>query len=263
MILNLTLALPESRKLCKIKGMRQISTFIYDQSEFDIRCEWGMGGVTHLLPHSEVFIIVDVLSFSTSVDIAFGNGAIVFPYQWKDESAADYAASLGAMLAGAGPENSHGYSLSPASLVGIPAGTRLVLPSPNGATLSLATGKIPTFAGCLRNAKAVAKMAQNMGRRISVVPAGEKWEDGSMRPAIEDLIGAGAIITELEGRRSPEAEVAEAAYLALRSKLFDKLRNCSSGKELVNRGRAKDVELAAALNKSGCAPVLNDGAYRT
>jgi hypothetical protein len=32
-------------------------------------------------------MIVDVLSFSTSGKIATNNGAIIFPYKWKDESA--------------------------------------------------------------------------------------------------------------------------------------------------------------------------------
>jgi hypothetical protein len=56
---------------------------IFDQSEFDLRCEWGDRGVTHLAPISDVVVIVDVLSFSTSVEIATNNGAIIFPYEWK------------------------------------------------------------------------------------------------------------------------------------------------------------------------------------
>ena len=82
------------------------------------------------------------------------------------------------------------------------------MPSPNGATLSLATGDRPTFAGCLRNARAVAQALQRYGRRIGVVPAGERCKDGSLRPAVEDLLGAGAIIQHLPGTRSLEATVA-------------------------------------------------------
>lgn len=40
---------------------------IYDQSEFDLRCEWGAQGVSQLASISDVVIIVDVLSFSTCV----------------------------------------------------------------------------------------------------------------------------------------------------------------------------------------------------
>lgn len=234
---------------------------IFDQHEFDIRCEWGAAGIEQLAPHSDAIIIVDVLSFSTCVDIAVSRGAVVYPYRWRDERAYDYAKSLGALVA-AGRRTASGYSLSPASLLDIPAGTPLVLPSPNGATLSLATGAVPTFAGCLRNARAVAHAAQQVGARIGVIPAGERWPDGSLRPALEDLIGAGAIIHHLAGTRSPETAAAEAVFLRFRDNLAGCLRQCSSGKELLDRGFEPDVELAAALNQSDCAPILADGAYR-
>ena len=63
----------------------------FDQSEFDIKCEWGREGVAQLSPCSNAIVIVDVLSFSTSVVVAVGNGAVVYPYQRRDESAAAYA----------------------------------------------------------------------------------------------------------------------------------------------------------------------------
>src|SRR5829696_5652950 len=183
----------------------------FDQHEYDIRCEWGEPGVAALAMHSDVIVIVDVLSFSTCVDIAVSNGAVIYPYPLQDDTAQDYAKSLGALLAVSRRSLADGYSLSPTSLLAIPAGTRLVLPSPNGATLSRATGDVPTIAGCLRNARAVANAAQALGQRISVVPAGERWPGGSLRPGIEDWIGAGAIIAHLDGFRSPEAELAVTA----------------------------------------------------
>lgn len=234
----------------------------YDQHEYDIRCEWGLAGISQLSSSSEVIVIVDVLSFSTSVDIAVGNGAIVYPYRGNEKSAASYAHSLQAVLAKFGRENSTGYSLSPASLMHIPEGTRLVLSSPNGASLSLATGTVPTFSGCLRNARTVAQAAQKIGTRIGIIPAGERWKDGSLRPALEDFIGAGAIINNLNGTCSPEAEAAKAIYLQMRATLTENLQRCSSGKELIGRSQAKDVELAAALNQSHSTPLLIDGAYR-
>ena len=107
----------------------------FDQQEFDIRCEWGAHGVAVLAPISDVVIIIDVLSFSTSVDVAVTQGAMVFPYRWRDDTAQAYAVSVGATLADPGRHPTR-YSLSPASLTGIPKGTRMVLPSPNGATLT-------------------------------------------------------------------------------------------------------------------------------
>ena len=71
----------------------------YQQADFDIRCEWGMPGIEKLSPVSKVAIVVDVVSFSTCVDIAVNNGALVFPYRWKDETAIEYAKSKNAVLA--------------------------------------------------------------------------------------------------------------------------------------------------------------------
>lgn len=65
----------------------------FDQAEFEVRCEWGEKGVAQLAPISDVVVIIDVLSFSTCIDIANSRGAIVFPYQWKDESAQTFAQS--------------------------------------------------------------------------------------------------------------------------------------------------------------------------
>lgn len=233
---------------------------IFNQSEFDLRCEWGQQGVIQLAPISDVVVIVDVLSFSTAVEIATNNGAIIFPYQWKDNSALDYAKSIKAELATKRTSNT-GYSLSPQSLTNISPQTKLVLPSPNGSSLTLLTGKTPTLAGCLRNCEAVARFTQNYGSKIAVIPAGEKWENNSLRPAFEDLIGSGAILSYLSGSLSPEAEAAVSVFNSFKNDLLDVLKKCSSGKELIARGFESDVELAAGVNVSDCVPVFTDNAY--
>ncbi|MFQ4143573.1 2-phosphosulfolactate phosphatase [Chlorogloeopsis sp. ULAP02] len=233
---------------------------IFDQEEFEIRCEWGTKGASQLAPISDIIIIVDVLSFSTATEIATNNGAIIYPYQWRDDSALEYAKSVQAELSKSRFAKD-GYSLSPASLTKIPVGTKLVIPSPNGSSLTLLTGKTPTIAGCLRNCEAVAKFAQKYGSKIAVIAAGEKWEDGSLRPAFEDLIGAGAILSFLNGNFSPEAETAVAAFNYFKKDLLAHLKNCSSGKELIAKGFEFDVELAAALNISDCIPWFSENAY--
>lgn len=234
----------------------------YEQAEYEIRCEWGLAGVEHLGPACDVVVVVDVLSFSTCVDVAVGRGATVYPYRWKDGSAGEFADRIGAVVAQ--PRRSAtGYSLSPASLMVIPKGTKLVLPSPNGSTLTLAAGDKPTLAGCLRNANAVASAAQELGKKILVVPAGERWPDGTLRPCVEDMVGAGAIVHHLSGTKSPEASIAEAAFLSVAHSLSETLSSCSSGRELIERDYTQDVELASQLNVSNCAPVMKDGAYCT
>lgn len=222
-------------------------------------CEWGEWGVQSLLSTADVLIIVDVLSFSTCVEIAVSRGATVWPYPWKDDSARQFARAKGALLAG---KRGDRYSLSPASLGDLPADSQLVLPSPNGAALSLATASKPTLCGCLRNASAVARAALHLGRHIAVIPAGERWPDDSLRPCFEDWIGAGAIIEHLPGERSPEAEAALAAWRSAQPRLPAGLRDCPSGRELIERGFPQDVEMAGEVNVSSCVPVLCEGAFR-
>ncbi|UBF26493.1 2-phosphosulfolactate phosphatase [Kovacikia minuta CCNUW1] len=207
---------------------------MFDQTEFDLRCEWGEQGVINLAPTSDAIVIVDVLSFSTCVEIATSRGAVIFPYRFQDGSALTYAQSVNALLAT--HQRGAGYSLSPSSLIQIPAGTRLVIPSPNGSTLTLLSGQTPTIAGCLRNGEAVARFAQTLGNRIAVIPAGERWREGSLRPAWEDWVGAGAILSHLQGSRSPEAEAAIVAFQHAKENLQTRLSQCGSGKELIARG---------------------------
>ncbi len=234
---------------------------VLSQDEFDVRCEWGEEGVRRLAPFCKVIVIVDVLSFSTCVAVAVERGARVYPYRFKDETAVAYAATLDALLAG--NREGGGYSLSPASLRDIPAGARLVLPSPNGATLTLLAGNTPVLAGSLRNATAVANAAMEFGGPIGVIAAGERWPDGLLRPALEDQLGAGAVIARLEGLKSPEARASEAAFMGARQEgLRRVLLESVSGRELVERGWESDVGIAAELDATVVVPRLIDGAYR-
>jgi 2-phosphosulfolactate phosphatase len=225
--------------------------------------EWGLQGARKFDGRVGALVVVDVLSFSTCVDIAVARGALVYPFGDGDSSAAALAAKArGAELAG--PRGSGvRFSLSPASLFSIEPGTRLVLPSPNGSAISAAARSTPVLAGCLRNARAVAERAAAISRGdgVAVIPAGERWPDGSLRPAIEDLLGSGAILHELGLPCSPEAEIALHAFQGGRSDLARLVRGCVSGQELIARGYPADVDAAVHLNVSDAAPLLIDGGY--
>ena len=239
------------------------------QLPFTVRFEWGLDGAMAVAPGAELAVVVDVLCFTTCVSVAVERGAEVFPYRWKDGTAAGFAAEQQAVLAGR--RGGKGVSLSPTSLRSASTLDRVVLPSPNGSALahSLA-GAVPrVVAVCLRNARATADWAaRNLppAAVIAVIAAGEKWPDGGLRPALEDQLGAGAFLAALPGHRragfSPEAGWAMDAFTAAEPRLGDTLLECSSGRELVFGGYQEDVEIAAELNRSTAVALLDDGAFR-
>jgi 2-phosphosulfolactate phosphatase len=224
-----------------------------------VALEWGPVGARTLAERSDVVVVVDVLSFSTAVTVAVERGAKVWPHT-GGESARQLARDIDAVLAGT--RSSHeGLTLSPASLLGVDRDTRLILPSPNGSSIAFTlNAEVPVVVGCLRNAKAVALALQEVDR-VAIVPAGESWSDGSLRPAYEDLVGAGAVIDRLVAANpqlelTPESEVAAMAFRSLRP-----LESCVSGLELVERGFAEDVAIAAEVDSSNVVPRLVEGRF--
>lgn len=254
----------------------------WDQADHEIRMEWGLAGARHLGRDALVVVVVDVLSFTTCVDVAVGRGATVHPYAWGAEGAAAFAERHGATLAVPRRYARPGeVSLSPASLRDADQLGAVVLPSPNGSTISamLASSGASVVAACLRNRAAVAAWvadrvttARARGEPVAVVavPAGERWPDDTLRPAVEDLWGVGAVIAALldagigtgSGTASPEAETAAAAYDVVADHLPDALAACGSGRELAGVGCAEDVAMAGELDVSAAVPVLRDRAYR-
>jgi 2-phosphosulfolactate phosphatase len=233
----------------------------FDQSGYTIRCEWGLHGIKALATDCDVLIVVDVLSFCTAVNIAVERGALVYPCVWDMDECADFAQQHNAELA---RKSGSTFSLSPQTLLSITSGTKLVLPSPNGSTLSLAVDSKPILAGCLRNASAVARVAQQLGDTIGIIAAGERWHSGEhspLRPSLEDMIGAGAIVRALTGTMSPDAEAMRAVYVQFQDRLLDYLESCGSGVELIRKGLGKDVLLSAELDISQTVPILRNGRY--
>ncbi len=237
----------------------------FEQTGFQLRCGWGPNGLRRLAPGADLVVVIDVLSFSTAVDVALGRGAVVLPYRWHDGSEENYATANDAVVASKSPTPGR-LSLRPSSLMEIEPGTRLVLPSPNGSALAFAAaeaGAERVVVGCLRNAGAVGRaIATSTADVVAVIAAGERWRGvtGPLRPAIEDLLGAGAILSAVAANRncsaSPEARVAMAAFVDAEPELGDRLKACGSGRELIDKGFPTDVDIAADLDVSEVVPTL-------
>jgi 2-phosphosulfolactate phosphatase len=271
---------------------------------YDVRFEWGLAGAAALAPSSSCLVVVDVLSFSTSVTVAVEAGTRVYPCAWRDETAAAFAREHQAELAVGRRAASDGrpWSLSPAALRRAPFTPRLVLPSPNGSAICASAaataggggggGGATVIAGCLRNAAAVGRFLHEHGRpgervlpgergrpgerdlpgesgalglgAVAVIAAGERWPDGSLRPALEDLLGAGAVIAALVGCGvrvlSPEAEAARACFEGT-ADIAAAVAGSVSGRELAGSGFGEDVAIAVESGSCPLVPVLADGAF--
>lgn len=229
-----------------------------------VHCEWGLAGVHALRDRVAAMIVVDVLSFCTAVDIGVSRGAIIYPFPHGDATAAEIRARRLGAVAASSHRAGDQLSLSPRSLQALGPKDKLLLPSPNGARLSLEGAGAMVLAASLRNATAVAEHARRLvgGADVAVIPAGERWPDGSLRPAVEDLLGAGAVIAALGGVCTAEAEVARRAFVASGGEVAGLVADSLSGRELSDRGFSEDVELAVQVDVSATVPLLVNAGYQ-
>ncbi|MGH3487718.1 MAG: 2-phosphosulfolactate phosphatase [Actinopolymorphaceae bacterium] len=245
----------------------------YAQTPYGVRFDWGPVGAERLGEHCSCVVVVDVLSFTTTVTVAVDAGTRVFPYPWRDETAATFAKDKHARLAVGRKQvsDANPWSLSPAALRRAPAVDRLVLPSPNGSTIAAAAAKAgaTVVAGSLRNARGTGHWLAANGfgtpeRPVAVIASGERWPDGSLRPALEDILGAGAVIAALieagSDSVSPESVAARACVHTF-ADIPATVADCASGRELEEYGFAEDVAIATEIDASTTVPVLTDEAF--
>lgn len=210
----------------------------FDQSAYQVRLGDGIDGLARLAP-ADVVVVVDVLRFSSTVADAVAAGTRI-----ELSSALDW--------------------------------------SRNGAAVAAAAGDTLVLVGGIRNAAAVARAVQTVQERrqertsIAVIAAGEVDELGRSRIAVEDQLGAGAVIAALTDRgidhTSPEAAFAAEGFRALRGALRHLIAASGSGREL-ELGVASTARMhaagviptttadAAVLDAVGVAPMLADGVF--
>lgn len=190
----------------------------FDQTTYQVRLEWGVDGLARLA-HADIVVVVDVLRFSSSVADAVAVGADV-------------------------------------PLDGAVAWSR------NGAAVAAAAADaddVTVLLGSLRNAGAVARAVVSLQNRrqartsVAVIAAGETDADGSLRFAVEDQLGAGAVIAALTDlgidHTAPDAAVAAEGFRALRRALRHMVSASGSAREI-----ADGVSATAWMSEAGVAP---------
>lgn len=217
----------------------------FDQSTYQVRLDWGTAGLARLAS-ADVIVVVDVLRFSSTVIDATAAGTEVVLAEAEAEAWSRNGAAVAAAAAAAAA----------------PDATVLV--------------------GGIRNASAVARVVQAIQERrqartsVAIIAAGEVDAAGTLRFAVEDQLGAGAIILALSDRgidhTAPDAAVAAEGFRALRGALRHMIGASGSGRELA-AGVAATAHIeasglvptavadAAALDAVDVVPVLRDGVF--
>jgi 2-phosphosulfolactate phosphatase len=235
-----------------------------------VRFAWGLPDGAAPPPDVEVAVVVDVLSFTTTLSVAVDRGIEVVPCRWVDADAARLADRHGAVRAAGRRRTRHGQiTLSPQSIrTADPVPARVVLPSPNGSAIAaeLAEAGSTCLGASFRDASAVAEwLVRHESTTVTVMAAGDRHRDGRVSPAEEDLWGAGAVICGLHQRGwtdlSAEAEAARDAYAAIRGRERDALVSTVGGQELLAHGYPVDVDIAAEVDEGHVVAVLVGGVF--
>lgn len=213
----------------------------FDQSTYQVRLEWGADGLSRLAP-ADIVVVVDVLRFSSSVADAVASGAEV-PL-----------------------EGAVGWSRNGAAV----------------AAAAAAVDETTVLLGSLRNAGAVARAVVSLQNRrqartsVAVIAAGEADAAGAVRFAVEDQLGAGAVIDALTDlgidHTAPDAAVAAEGFRALRRALRHMVSASGSAREIADgvpaTARMTDAGIlptsaaaAAELDALDTVPILRDGVF--
>ncbi|MDQ1123382.1 2-phosphosulfolactate phosphatase [Microbacterium trichothecenolyticum] len=198
------------------------------QSDYQVRLDWGAAGLARLTP-AHVVVVVQTLGLSAH------------------------------------------------AIDAVEAGASLDVADDDDAAVVLARAAADTGAhvvvGGLRNAAAVAahvlELQRSRGERTSIalVAAGylDDGDAATLRFAVEDLLGAGAVIAGLGDlgidHASPDAAVAGEGFRALSGAVRHLLTASGTGRALAADVGRDAVLAAAARDAASVVPVLRDGAF--
>ncbi len=194
------------------------------QSEDAFRFDWGIEGLRAIAPGARVVIVIDVLTFTTAVDLTLANG----------ENMAGTPLCLAAAQTDSAPAVLAGC-LRNASAV---ARAARELAGTNGPIALVAAGDLWEPGGsALRHAT----------------------EDLLGAGAVLAWLDPSAAVSP--PRCSPEAAAARSAFVTARYRMVEHIARTASGRELIRRGWIDDVGIAATMDASHIVPILRDGVF--
>ena len=203
----------------------------------------------------DIAIMVDTLRASTTMTVALENFKKILPVKNIEEAeklADKYNAVLAGERDGARVEGFDAGN-SPVEIKNF-KGEILVLTTTNG-TRVLEGINSKTLVGSFINAKAVAEKAVEIAdNHIEVVMAGV---NGNF--VIEDFLGAGEIISNLQDQELDETAIAACMASHDKKLVNDAVKNSKSATGLYKLGLGKDVEFCLNRNIYDTVPVYKNG----
>ncbi|HEV8604331.1 MAG TPA: 2-phosphosulfolactate phosphatase [Tepidisphaeraceae bacterium] len=220
---------------------------------------------SHLNPaqlQGRAVVVLDVLRATTTMIAALSAGVReirIFP----DTRSARAAATENREALLCGEENClkpAGFDLgnSPASLNSKHAGRTLFMSTTNGTRAILsARGAPQIIVGALVNAGAVAARIKKIGLDLLLLCAGTNG-----KTAMEDLIGAGAVLSALGENIELESDTALLAMTVFQANsrnLRSALRQSQGGINVIRAGLEEDIDFAANLDSLYAVGMVEDG----
>ena len=198
-----------------------MSALAVGQSEDAFRFDWGIEGLRAIVPGARVVIVIDVLTFTTAVDLTLTNGQSM----------------PGSPLCLAGQSNDTTVLAGCLRNASAVAAAARQIAGPDGAIALVSTGDLWESGGAVRHAT----------------------EDLLGAGAILAALDPSAAVSP--PRCSPEAAAARAAYVGARFRMVEHIARTASGRELISRGWVDGVGIAATIDASRIVPMLRDGVF--
>ncbi|HUC89010.1 MAG TPA: 2-phosphosulfolactate phosphatase [Candidatus Paceibacterota bacterium] len=156
---------------------------VFNQEPFECKLDWGLNGIKEAVKRKDIIIIVDILSFSTTVTTAIHYGSEIFPFSKTEiEDIDSYAKEINAevVLGRSEAKLYNKQSLSSLSFNKSCNGKKFLLPSRNGSTYSkIAENNDFVFIGSIINARPVAQIVNRIRKfnkiPVTIISCGERW----------------------------------------------------------------------------------------
>lgn len=213
-------------------------------------------------------VVFDVLRATTTMAAALAAGVKEIRVFEDVESARKAAGEFGrgSLLCGeVGCLPPPGFDLgnSPGGFAPVHAGRTVFMGTTNGTRAIVAANRAKVLlTGAIVNAAAITKQLVHRGLDVLLLCAGTNG-----RVAMEDVVGAGAVIAQVRKRADCElasdaARMAASLFEALQGDLQRVLTEAQGGRNVIAAGLQADVEFAARLNMLDVVGVVRGGVVR-